>query len=77
MNKRTNKDYQRIWFDFHTDSIKRLDNLALETDSNRPEVVKRALRMYEFVLNEQKTGKEFIIKDTKTNSQTLIAPIAI
>lgn len=78
MNKRTNKDYKRIQFEFHIDSLIRLDNLVTETDSgNRSEVVKKALRLYEFIVDEQKSGKKFILKDDQTNSESLIPSFAL
>ena len=78
MNKRNNKNYKRLQFEFHIDSISRLDSLLVKTDAeNRSAVVKKALQLYEFILNEQKAGNKFILKDAKNNSESLIAPIAL
>ena len=78
MNKRTNKNYKRIQFEFHTNSVARLDSLVDKTESaNRTEVVKKALQMYEFVLNEVENGKKFILKDDQDDSESLILSFAL
>ena len=54
-NLSNNKKTTRVQFEFTDDSIERLQNLVKLTDStSRAEVVRKALRLYEFVVQQSK-----------------------
>ena len=49
----TNKQKERVQFDFAVDALQRLDDIKQKTDATtRAEVVRNALRVYEWLVNE-------------------------
>jgi hypothetical protein len=51
------KDFTRVQFDFSAESLKRVDNLKIITESpTKAEVVRKALRVYEYVVTMVKDG---------------------
>ncbi|HBT27825.1 MAG: hypothetical protein US83_C0001G0001 [Candidatus Falkowbacteria bacterium GW2011_GWC2_38_22] len=74
MNKRDNKNYQRIQFDFHVKTIEKIDKLITMTDSeNRSDVIKKALNLYEYIVESQNNGAKLFIE--LDEEKILIAPI--
>lgn len=64
-------DTRRVQFEFSQDAIDRLNRMKGETDaSSYAEVVRDALRIYEWVLEQERAGYEIgLVKDdvlTKT-----------
>ena len=53
------KEKMRLQFDFSEDAVKRLDGLVYDTDSaSRAEVIRNALRVYEYLVKQKKEGLE-------------------
>jgi hypothetical protein len=54
----------RVQFDLPPRSIERLNVLKLKTEaSSYAEVVKNALRLYEALIEETESGKQFFVRD--------------
>jgi hypothetical protein len=54
----------RVQFDLPPRSIERLNALKLKTEaSSYAEVVKNALRLYEALIEETESGKQFFVRD--------------
>jgi hypothetical protein len=67
------RDYKRLQFDFSENSVKSLDNLANFTEaSSRAEVVRNALRLYEYALLMQSKGYELTLQ--KDDEKITLAP---
>ncbi len=62
---KTKKEKTRLQFDFSEDAIGRLDQLVKDTDSaSRAEVIRNALRVYEYLVNQKREGYEVNIVRT-------------
>jgi len=54
----------RVQFDLPPRSMERLNALKLKTEaSSYAEVVKNALRLYEALIEETESGKQFLVRD--------------
>ena len=54
----------RVQFDLPPRSMERLNALKLKTEaSSYAEVVKNALRLYEALIEEVESGKQFLVRD--------------
>ena len=54
----------RVQFDLPPRSMDRLNTLKLKTEaSSYAEVVKNALRLYEALIEETESGKQFLVRD--------------
>lgn len=61
---RSSKSTTRVQLELPEKSMSRLSSLKDKTESTSyAEVMKSALRLYEDVINEVESGKEFLIKD--------------
>jgi hypothetical protein len=60
-------DTKRIQFEFSPDAYERLKKLKRETDAQSyAELVRNALRVYEFVVKQEKAGRHLgIVEDGK------------
>jgi hypothetical protein len=54
----------RVQFDLPPGSMERLNTLKRKTEANSyAEVVKNALRLYETLIEETESGKQFLVRD--------------
>jgi len=61
---RTRLVKNRVQFDLPPRSMERLNALKLKTEaSSYAEVVKNALRLYEALIEETESGKQFLVRD--------------
>lgn len=61
---RTKVAKNRVQFDFPPRSMERLNALKLKTEaSSYAEVMKNALRLYEALIEETESGKQFLVRD--------------
>ena len=66
-------DKQRVQFDFLPEALDRLDALVNETGAaSRAEVVRRALVLYDRMLEAEKEGNEIVLKTRKGEEQKVI-----
>lgn len=73
MTKRKDCNLQ---FRFSSDAVKRLDEIVDKTSSgNRAEVVRNALRIYEYLIDQSNQG--YSIQLVKENEKITLAPILI
>jgi hypothetical protein len=57
----------RIQFDFEEGAYQRLENLRKETESpTKAEVVRQALRIYEWLVKKAYEGKRLVLEDNET-----------
>ena len=62
--ERTRVVKNRVQFDLPPRSMERLNALKLKTEaSSYAEVVKNALRLYEALIEETESGKQFLVRD--------------
>ena len=70
------KKYKRLQFDFSEDAIGRLDAIVTKTDSmSRAEVVRNALRVYEYIV--KKTNEGYNLEFKKEDQTITVAPLPI
>lgn len=70
------KKFKRLQFDFSEDAILRLDDIVTKTDStSRAEVVRNALRVYEYIVT--KTGDGYDLEFKKEGQTITVAPLPI
>jgi hypothetical protein len=68
------RDYRRLQFDFSENSVKSLDTLVDFTESSsRAEVVRNALRLYEYALRMMSEGYELTLQ--KGDEKITLAPM--
>ena len=61
---RTKVSKNRVQFDLPPRSMERLNALKLKTEAaSYAEVVKNALRLYEALIEETESGKQFLVRD--------------
>ena len=64
----------RVQLDFAPRSMERLNTLKLKTEaSSYAEVVKNALRLYEALIEETESGKQFLTRD----KDGVVAPLRL
>jgi hypothetical protein len=64
----TSKQKERVQFDFSHDALKKLDDIKVKTDAaTRAETVRKALKLYEWFVNE--VDPESIVKIFDKNSE--------
>lgn len=70
MNSKTENAKQRIQFDFTAESMKRLETLREKTDATtKAEVVRNALKLYEWFITQTDHNSIIEIKDSEGNIQ--------
>ena len=68
------KNYKRLQFDFSEESLVRLEKLINETEaSTKAEVVRNALKLFEFAVNKTKDG--YSLKLEKDGEKIEVAPL--
>ena len=68
------KNYKRLQFDFSEESLLRLEKLINETEaSTKAEVVRNALKLFEFAVNKSKEG--YNLKFEKDGKLIEVAPL--
>ena len=69
MSAKLENTKQRIQFDFTTESMKRLENLKEKTDATtKAEVVRNALKLYEWFVTQIDPNFTVEIKDEENNT---------
>ena len=62
--EKTKVQKNRVQFDLAPRSMERLNALKLKTEAaSYAEVVKNALRLYEALIEETESGKQFLVRD--------------
>lgn len=70
MNTKPDNSKQRIQFDFTVESMKRLEDLKEKTDATtKAEVVRNALKLYEWIVTQIEPNSIMEIKDQEGNIQ--------
>ncbi len=60
------KGYKRLQFDFANESIERIDKLVIKIEaSSRVEVIRRSLRIFEYLVDNLSDGYEIELKKDK------------
>jgi hypothetical protein len=69
MDAKSENGKQRIQFDFTLESLKRLDNLKEKTEaSTKAEVIRNALKLYEWFVMQVDPSSTVEIKDKEGNT---------
>lgn len=70
------KDKKRIQFDFTTEALDDLDDLKLRTKStNRAEVIRRALRFFDYAVSKAEEG--YSCEMVKGKKKETLAPLLV
>jgi len=70
------KKYKRLQFDFSDDAVQRLDFIVDKTEStSRAEVVRNALRVYEYLVT--KTNEGYSLEFKKEDLTITVAPLPL
>ena len=76
-NERLKKEY-KLQFRFSTDAVERLDSIARKTrSSTRAEVIRNALRLYEYILDQTEGGYQVQLVKGREKKTIVLFPTGI